>query len=178
MSYIRFSKMTQSTCPFRINWPDAKWQDFCTTSKIDPVIFLPCQEFRWKHWRYAFINLVHDVIWHVFVYIWMVEELWIYLICTAKFLTFLDGGGILDLFFLTLKYLTFLVSGGILDVFWLYCIIPDSSGCWRNFGSILFVLQNPWHFWIYTLKISWLFTFSKSADCLHFQISWLLSFKK
>jgi hypothetical protein len=47
----------------------------------------------------------------------MVEVLWIYLICTAKFLTFLDGGGILDLFFLTLKYLTFLVSGGILDVF-------------------------------------------------------------
>ena len=57
-------------------------------------------------------------------------------------------------------------------------LFSDIFEWWRNFGSILFVLQNPWHFWIYTLKISWLFTFSKSADCLHFQISWLLSFKK
>ena len=52
---IRFSRMTLSTCPFRINWPDAKWQDFCTTSKIDPIIFLPCQEFystsEFKFWR-------------------------------------------------------------------------------------------------------------------------------
>ena len=53
-SYIRFSRMTQSTCPFRINWPDAKWQDFCR-SKIDPIIFLPCQEFystsEFKFWH-------------------------------------------------------------------------------------------------------------------------------
>ena len=92
--------------------------------------------------------LSDDVIWRVFVYIWMVEELWIYLICAAKFLTFLDGGGIWIYFNWTLKYLTFLHSGGILDVFWLYCKIPDISGCWRNFGSILFVLQNSWHFWM------------------------------
>ena len=44
-----------STCSFRINWPDTKWQDFCTTSKIDPIVFLPCQEFystsEFKFWR-------------------------------------------------------------------------------------------------------------------------------
>ena len=43
-----------STCPFRINWPDTKWQDFCT-SKIDPIVFLPCQEFystsEFKFWH-------------------------------------------------------------------------------------------------------------------------------
>ena len=33
----------------------------------------------------------------------MVEEFWIYFICTAKFLTSLDGGGILDLFYLYCK---------------------------------------------------------------------------
>jgi hypothetical protein len=44
-------------------------------------------------------------------------------ICTAKFLTFLD-------------------SGGILDLFYLYCKIHDIFGQWWNFGSILFVLQN------------------------------------
>ena len=52
-----------------------------------------------------------------------VQEFWVYYICTAKFLTFLDGGGILDLFYV-------------------YCKIPDIFGRRRNFGSILFVLQN------------------------------------
>ena len=72
----------------------------------------------------------------------------IYFICTAKFLTFLDSGGI--------SY----------DLFYLYCKIPDNSKHWGILGSIfftpkfliilegggilgsiLFVLQNFWHFW-------------------------------
>ena len=58
--------------------------------------------------------------WHF----WTVEEyLRIYFICTAKFLTFLDRGGILDLSYF-------------------YCKISDIFGRRRNFGSILFVLQN------------------------------------
>ena len=50
-------------------------------------------------------------------------------ICTAKFQTFLDGGGICkDLFYMSWK-------------------IPDIFGWWRNIlGSTLFVLQNSWHF--------------------------------
>ena len=37
------------------------------------------------------------------LHFWKVEEFWIYFICTAKFLTSLDGGGILDLFYLYCK---------------------------------------------------------------------------
>ena len=48
-------KSSERWNPFRINWPDAKWQDFCRTSKIDPIIFLPCQEFysisEFKFWH-------------------------------------------------------------------------------------------------------------------------------
>ena len=58
---------------------------------------------------------------------WTVEEFWIYSICTAKFLTFLDVGGILDLFYLYCK---------ISDIFgqnsWHFCTMV---------GSFLFVLQ-------------------------------------
>ena len=39
---------------------------------------------------YEDIHLVNDVIWHVFVYIWMVEKFCIFFICTAKFSTFLE----------------------------------------------------------------------------------------
>ena len=40
------------------------------------------------------------------------------------------------------KKTAFLDSGGILDLFYLYCKISDIFGWWRNFRSILFVLQN------------------------------------
>ena len=54
---------------------------------------------------------------------WQWRNIMIYSICTEKFLTFLDGGGIQDLFYL-------------------YCKIPDIFRGWRNLGSILYVLQN------------------------------------
>ena len=62
-----------------------------------------------------------------FRHFWTVEEFRIYFICTAKFRTFMDGGGFWDLFYLYFK-------------------IPDVFGRWWNSGSILFVLQNSWHF--------------------------------
>ena len=40
------------------------------------------------------------------------------------------------------KKTAFLKGGGILDLFYLYCKISDIFGWWRNFRSILFVLQN------------------------------------
>ena len=40
------------------------------------------------------------------------------------------------------KKTAFLKGGGILDLFYLYCKISDNLGWWRNFRSILFVLQN------------------------------------
>ena len=72
---------------------------------------------------------------------WQWRNIIIYLICTEKFLTFLDGGGISQgLFFVlqnsyifeqwryiriysicTAKFLTFLDGGGILDLLYLYC---------------------------------------------------------
>ena len=50
----------------------------------------------------------------------MEEEFWTYFIFIAKFLTLLDGGGILELFYL-------------------YCKISDFFGQWRKFGCILIV---------------------------------------
>ena len=61
-------------------------------------------------------------------HLWTVEDFGIYSICTSKFLTFSDDGGIQDLFYLYYK-------------------IPDIFGRCRNVGSILFVLQNSRHFW-------------------------------
>ena len=40
------------------------------------------------------------------------------------------------------KKTAFLKGEGILDLFYLYCKISDIFGWWRNFRSILFVLQN------------------------------------
>ena len=40
------------------------------------------------------------------------------------------------------KKTVFLDDGGILDLCYLYCKISDIFGWWRNFRSILFVLQN------------------------------------
>ena len=59
----------------------------------------------------------------------------------------LDGGGILELFYLYTKipdsFGRWRNFGSILFVL----KIPDIFLGWRNFGSILFVLQNSWHFW-------------------------------
>ena len=49
-------------------------------------------------------------------HLWTVEDFGIYSICTSKFLTFSDDGGIQDLFYL-------------------YCKIPDIFGRCRNVGS-------------------------------------------
>ena len=41
--YLRFlflNLTSERWNPFRISRPDAKWQDFCRTNKIDPIIFL------------------------------------------------------------------------------------------------------------------------------------------
>ena len=75
----------------------------------------------------------------------MVEEFWNCFICIAKYLTFLDSAVEMD-------------GGGILDLFYFYCKIPDIIGWWRNFGTVLFALQN-------------ILTFLDSAveeDCMYF----------
>ena len=90
------------------------FQQFWTCLKYDAI--------KTNYCITIFKNLQNS--WHF----WTVEEFRIYFICTAKFLTFSDGGGIQDLSYL-------------------YCKIPDISRRWRNLGSILFVLQNSRHFW-------------------------------
>ena len=124
ISYFQNKLLNYSKSEFKF------WRSYVNTFK-----HLYCNyQVTWKSgkyiWRYTFIYLVDDVIWHDFVYIWMEEEFWIYFICTAKFLTLLDGGGILELFHL-------------------YCKISDFFGQRRKFGCILIILQNSQHFWMF-----------------------------
>ena len=66
-------------------------------------------------------------------------------ICNAKFLTFLDGGGICkDLFHMYCKIHGFFLHWrNILESTFSYCKILDFFRWWRDLvGSTLFVLQN------------------------------------
>ena len=45
------------------------------------------------------------------------------------------------------RFCLYLDGGGILELFYLYSKIPDSFGRWRNFGSVSFVLKIPDIFW-------------------------------
>ena len=53
------------------------------------------------------------------------------------------------------RFCLHLDGGGILDLFYLYCKIPDIIGWWRNFGTVSFVLQNIWLFW--TAEEVWMY---------------------
>ena len=90
----------------------------------------------------------------------------IYFICTAKILTFFDGGVILGSIFYNAKFFIFLEGGGISqDLFYLMFkvllkveeYVRISFICTAKLltilgyrgllGSISFVHQNSWHFW-------------------------------
>ena len=130
----KFPHFTYSQCnAIKTNDCITIFKQFWTCLKYDAI--------KTNYCITIFKNLQNS--WHF----WTVEEFRIYFICTAKFLTFSDGGGIQDLSYL-------------------YCKIPDISRRWRNLGSILFVLQNSWHFWtvvdfeIYSICTAKFLTFS------------------
>ena len=88
----------------------------------------------------------------------------VYFYCTVKFLAFLDNGRIYIFVLQNSWNFQTMVGSNLLLFFWNFF-----------FGILGKFLGNFWgnfNFWsqqtVYIVKVSWLFTLLKSADCLHF----------
>ena len=82
------------------------------------------------------------------------------------------------------RFCLHLDGGGILELFYLYSKIPDSFGRWRHFGSVSFVLKIPYIFWCWRNFGSILFVLINIGDLFFrkwiyfictdiFKVSWL-----
>ena len=95
------------------SWHFVRWRNFGS------ILFVLQNSWCFVRWKnFGSISFVRQNSWHF----QKVEEFWIYFISTEKFLSFTDNGGIWDLFYLYWNFFDIFVQ-------------------WRNFGSILFVLQ-------------------------------------